>query len=512
MLNSSSRIIRCYYPCYTNAVRSCFVLKDKSISEFDTAKAFDSIPGPRRLPLMGNLHLFSRFGPYSFDKLYDAYEDLYKKYGPVVRLDVGVSMVALFEPEDLKKVLHGKDELPERPLLEALRHYRLKNIDKYGSAGMVAENGEEWKRMRKAVKFILLPSFMENYLQAQEEIAADFVNRIVRIKDSNDNVKDFLREIYRFTEESIGLVCFGLRLGVLDESKSETKWSFKITQASEDTLQAFADTLLGFPWWKLFKTPTYRKLVDSQEFFHKFSLECMAKAEEKLKDPSTANDPTLNFYKTLSTQERVDYKEIGLLMTELFSAGIDATGNMIGFILYNLAKNPDAQEALYNEIQLHAPPDQPLTSSIIYKMKYLMACMRESYRLTPTAGGMARILKKPVVLSGYLVPEKVLCVGVNPIISRLSKHFPDPLQFKPERWLDPDEVSKSHPLCVLPFSHGVRSCIGQRIAEQEIKICIIKIIQKFRVQYKGPEIGSRMRLLLIPDKPLNFVFEDRIKK
>lgn len=57
----------------------------------------------------------------------------------MVRLQIGVSMVALFDPEDIRKILTTKDKLPERPLIEALRHYRLKNKDKYGSAGMVAE-------------------------------------------------------------------------------------------------------------------------------------------------------------------------------------------------------------------------------------------------------------------------------------------------------------------------------------------------------------------------------------
>lgn len=76
--------------------------------------------------------------------------------------------------------------------------------------------------------------------------------------------------IFPYIFSAIGLVCFGLRLGLIYDSKSDTSWSSKITQASEDTLQAFADTLLGFPWWKLMKTQAYKKLVESQEFFHKY--------------------------------------------------------------------------------------------------------------------------------------------------------------------------------------------------------------------------------------------------
>lgn len=62
-------------------------------------------------------------------------------------------------------------------------------------------NGEEWSRVRNAVKFMLSPTFVEKYFPSQEEITTDFVNRIFRIRDSKGQVNDFLTELYRFTEE-----------------------------------------------------------------------------------------------------------------------------------------------------------------------------------------------------------------------------------------------------------------------------------------------------------------------
>lgn len=54
-----------------------------------------------------------------------------------------------------------------------------------------------------------------------------------------------------------------------------------------------------------------------------------------MKDPAKANDPALEFYKTLSSQKDVDSRDIGLLMTELFSAGIDAV-RAITFVQFKL--------------------------------------------------------------------------------------------------------------------------------------------------------------------------------
>ncbi|KFM74860.1 hypothetical protein X975_18448, partial [Stegodyphus mimosarum] len=85
-----------------------------TLTDTDTTsiKPFNSIPGPRRLPVIGHLHLFTKFGPYSFDKLYVAYEDLYKSYGPIVRLDLGKSMVLLFNPADIQKLLEMDVKYP----------------------------------------------------------------------------------------------------------------------------------------------------------------------------------------------------------------------------------------------------------------------------------------------------------------------------------------------------------------------------------------------------------------
>ena len=55
-------------------------------------------------------------------------------------------------------------------------------------------------------------------------------------------------------------------------------------------------------------------------------------------------------------------------------------------------------------------------------------------------------------------------VTVNPIPSSLAEeNFPDPLTFRPERWLrETGERATIHPFASLPFGYGQRSCIGDK--------------------------------------------------
>jgi len=50
-------------------------------------------------------------------------------------------------------------------------------------------------------------------------------------------------------------------------------------------------------------------------------------------------------------------------------------------LLFHLAKNPDKQQKLFEEIQRYVPDkNQPITSDILNELKYLKACIKESMR------------------------------------------------------------------------------------------------------------------------------------
>ena len=55
-----------------------------------------------------------------------------------------------------------------------------------------------------------------------------------------------------------------------------------------------------------------------------------------------------------------------------------------------------------------------------------------------------------------------------------ENYFPNPTKYIPERWLNKD--IKIHPFAFAPFGVGPRSCIGRRLAEQEIMCLISEVV------------------------------------
>ena len=48
-----------------------------------------------------------------------------------------------------------------------------------------------------------------------------------------------------------------------------------------------------------------------------------------------------------------------------------------------------------------------------------------------------------------------------------------------------------------------RSCIGQRFAKLELYALMVKVVQRFKMEYSGDNVGTLTNFVSVPDKPIN---------
>lgn len=181
-----------------------------------------------------------------------------------------------------------------------------------------------------------------------------------------------------------------------------------------------------------------------------------------------------------------------------------------------LAKNPKKQEKLRQEILKVLPEKSSEFDENTFKnMPYLRACIKESLRFYPLAVGNARVPINDVVVGGYRVPKGTPVSLCSISLTRDGKHYPQPNEYLPERWLRiPDsardqELKPSSPFLHLPFGFGARSCIGRRIVEMELELGIARMLRHYKIEFNHPTDNAFKSLLInVPNIPLKFKFTD----
>ncbi|XP_076361606.1 putative cytochrome P450 12a5, mitochondrial [Tachypleus tridentatus] len=437
----------------------------------------------------------------------------FQEYGKIVREDVAgrFTTVLLFNPRDIEIMFRHEGKYPVRLGLESLVAYRAVREKYYRSAGLLAVQGKEWHDLRTKVQAQMLHmKSVQSYLNQMNQISNDMIARMVHLMDNTGEVPDFINELYKWSLESVAFVALDARLGCVDLEQAPNSQSQRLIVAVNDIFQGMNDLeFMPLALWRYFPTRTWKRFVNAQDVFTEISMEYLNKALERIK-ASAEEDREMTFLETMLLKKQMDFRDVITVVLDMLVAGIDTTSHSMAFILYHLAKNPDVQKRAYQEVKLVLPyTSKSLSVSELNQLHYVKACIKESMRMNPIALGTLRMLDHEVVLSGYRVPPGVLLVAQNMVACRLEENFPEPLKFKPERWLKDEAENKTHPFLFIPFGFGPRMCVGKRIAEQEILVLVTKILRRFTVEYHHEDIDCYTRLVNVPDKPLRYQFVER---
>jgi cytochrome P450 len=136
---------------------------------------------------------------------------------------------------------------------------------------------------------------------------------------------------------------------------------------------------------------------------------------------------------------------------------------------------------------------------------YLDAVVKETLRVRPVVPGIGRVVRgEPFEIGGYVIPPGI---ELNPSIAaihRRSDRYPDPAEFRPERFLGPDAPDT---YTWIPFGGGTRRCLGASFASFEMQAVIRRVLERTSLRAVGrrPERRVRKGVTIIPKRGVRVV-------
>ena len=131
--------------------------------------------------------------------------------------------------------------------------------------------------------------------------------------------------------------------------------------------------------------------------------------------------------------------------------------------------------------------------------------LRECMRLYPVAPFLTRIQQKPLNINGYEIMEGQLVLISAYAMGRDVSNFPNPDNFQPERWLRKSNNGKINSFASLPFGFGSRSCIGKKMAEQQMEYFLEQFFKNFNLHCVNDQpVKMIMRMIGLPDVKILF--------
>ena len=176
-------------------------------------------------------------------------------------------------------------------------------------------------------------------------------------------------------------------------------------------------------------------------------------------------------YVKSSNPDKMSTRDIIVHLSTNVFAGSDTTAIALRAMVYLLCRHPQCMQKLLREID-DADRAGKLSNPISYKeacnLPYLYGVLKESIRLHSSVGLLMErhVPAQGVEIDGHFLKAGTI-VGINPwVTNHNAEVFPDPEDFKPERWLEASEqqLKTMDSLWELNFGGGARKCIGRNIS------------------------------------------------
>ena len=361
--------------------------------------------------------------------------------------------------------------------------------------GLLTNEFASHRKQRKLV----LPAFHHSRLVYYAEVMASITEKRIR-QWRHNRIVTLESEMAALTMEIVAETLFGTKVGST-EADVFTKALTELQESFVKIINPFTEILMKLPIPETRKINRAHTIVDGAIYR---IIETHREHPERYKDLLSM----LISAQDEETGQGMDDKQVRDEAMVLFIAGHETTAVALTWFWYMVAQHPEVERRMHEEIDDVLKGQSPSFQDLP-KLTYTRQVLSETLRLYPPAWVLTREPVEDVTIGNYDIPKGAI-VDFSPfILHRDERFWPDPERFDPDRFSH-ENKGLIHRFAYLPFSVGIRGCIGEQFAWTEALLVIATIAQKFalKIVEKQP-VGIKPVLTLRPDRAFAMRIERR---
>ncbi|XP_074543073.1 cytochrome P450 4V8 [Halichoeres trimaculatus] len=474
-------------------------------------KWFEMKPIPQiegLIPFLGNALQF-KTNAGDFFRQIEGYTKNYAN-APLLQMWLGpVPFVLLFHAETVEPIVANSVHM-EKAIVYNFLHPWL-------GTGLLTSTGTKWRQRRKMLTPTFHFSILADFLEVMNEQAEILVEKLG--KQAGKGKFNCFNHITLCALDIICETAMGKKVYAQSNSDSEyVKCVYKMSDIVSRRQRK--------PWfWSDF---VYYYFGEGQEHnkilkvLHSFTYKVINERAESLSNAESDSENENGVKKRhafldmlLKTTDeegnKMSHQDIQEEVDTFMFEGHDTTAASMNWSLHLMGSHPEVHRKVQQELdEVFGESDRPATAEDLKKLKYLDCVIKESLRLFPSVPFFARWIREDCYINGFKVPNGANAIIIPYALHRDPRYFPEPEEFRPERFLPENSVGRPA-YAYIPFSAGLRNCIGQRFALMEEKVILSSVLRNFNVEacQTREELRPVGELILRPEMGIWIKLEKR---
>jgi len=443
-------------------------------------------PGPKGLPFIGSFLEFA-----DDQKVPSKAIEWGREYGDLMYMKVGGSdYIWLNTPKAVKDLMDKRSGIyssrPPAPLCQ--------DIASQGRRQLFMQYGPGYRIVRKISHALLNISTSTSYQPVQDYESKQLMTELL---EDPDNFYLYNR---RYSASVIIRVTYGFRIATFSDPLFHRIYSVlenfnSMTQPGAWLIETFP-SLKVLPEFLVGNWRSYGKKVfehDSQVY-----LSLWRELQEKVKNGTAPPCFCQDFMTSDLDKQGIDELQAAYQAGGLVEAGSETTSAYLNTLVRQLVLNPRVVAKAQEELDRVVGPNRLPTWEDEKNLPYIRSIIKENMRLVPPNKlGITHATSEDDWYEGHFIPKGATVVLNWWWIQYNPELYPDPHEFKPERYLSYEESAATYLNTADPyerdhFSYGAgrRVCPGIHVAEKSMFINIARMLWAFNLTQKTNPDGS----------------------